>query len=89
MKTLKELRKYTPPDGRKVIVIGPNVYGIGKTGAEAYAYAYRPKTWIAFNCHAKAYVSKLDGSIYVDAEDNVEDLTSDQLIIEVGRNCPA
>ncbi len=89
MKTMKELKSYAPPAGRKVIVIGPNVYGIGKTGAEAYRLARNPKQWVAFDCHAKAYVSHMDGSIHVDGEDNTEELTSEQLIVEVGRKMPA
>lgn len=84
--TLSELKALEAKTGRKIIVIGPNVWGCGKTGKVAYKNASQPKQWIAFDCHEKTWVSTFDGSLQIDGEDNPDNLPSDQIFVELGRS---
>ena len=85
--TIAECKRLKPREGRKLVVIGPNVWGSSdKTGSKAYANASSPREFVVYDCHIKTYVSRYDGTLMVDGEDNPEKLTADELFVKLGSN---
>lgn len=86
--TLAELKNTTAGEGRKILVIGQNVWGTGANGNEAHKHASRPRQWLCFDVHAKVYVDQM-GNMRIDAEDNPGNLPADDIFKKLGEHIPA
>lgn len=69
--TKSEFLKLTAKAGRRIVVIeaNPGCWGSGATGKEAYANAYSPRKFQAFDCPENFSVDPIDGTLRYNSDD--------------------